>query len=95
MRILGYNYGIIRDLDMKDIENGNAGLVDLDKHLIYVGNDMDDDSKTSVIIHEIIEAINYHLELKLKHPQIMAFEVGIHQVLVENGVDLSPLLKDK
>jgi hypothetical protein len=36
-----------------------------------------------VFIHEIIEAINFHLELELKHPQITALASSLYSVLKE------------
>ena len=46
------------------------------------------------MLHEIIEAINYHLELEMEHNVRMGLEAALFQVLTANGVDLSPLTKD-
>ena len=46
----------------------------------------------STLLHEIIEALNHALELKLEHGAIAGLEAGLYQVLTDNGVDLTPLL---
>lgn len=94
MKILGYPYTLELDKTSKELGN-NQGLCDLQNLQISVASDIPDDAKASVVVHEIIEALNYHLELGLKHRQIMALEVGIHQALSENGVSLRCLLDDK
>ena len=70
---------------------GNVGFCNFDKKLLQVAGDVDIDVQNSTILHEIIEAINYHLEIKLEEAQIKQLEVGLHQVLSENGVNLSLL----
>jgi hypothetical protein len=94
MKIIGYEYDLELDKTIEQIGQ-NAGLINFDDMKINIASDLNPNVKASVLIHEVIEAINYHLELDLKHPQIMALEVGFHQVLSENGVDLSPLLKEE
>ena len=101
LNILGYSYTLYTEVPMSDIptdspEDGgkNVGLTNLDTKEMWVASDMDKDQKDSVLIHEIIEAINYHLELNLQHNQIMALEVGLHQVFQDSGVELSPLLEE-
>jgi len=90
INILGYEY----NLDFsKTYEQsiGNVGFCSFKDKTISVANDIESDLFNSTLIHEIIEALNYHLELDLKHNQIMGIEVGIHQVLNDAGVDLNPL----
>ena len=38
----------------------------------------------SVLLHEIIEALNFRLEIELKHPQITQLEAGLFEVLTSN-----------
>lgn len=93
LKILGYGYSL--DLSKNsDGMGGNIGLTHFDHKYLQIANDLDQDMKNSTLIHELIEALNYHLELNLQHPQIMALEVGLHQVLNDNGVDLSVLSKE-
>jgi len=91
LKILGYIYTLDASKSIDDM-GGNVGFCDLDKKLMRVANDVDKDVRNSTLLHEIIEAINYHLELNLEHHKIMALEVGLHQTLTDNGVDLGLLL---
>lgn len=92
INVMGYTYTV--DLSQKlDDMHGNVGYCDFDKKTLQVANDVDTDVIESTLLHEIIEAINYHLELNLEHPQIMGLEVCLHQILVDNGVPLLNLYK--
>lgn len=93
MKILGYNYKLDLDKTLKSLD-GNMGFCNMDHQVLTVASDLEDDAKCSTLLHEAIEALNYHLELKLEHRQISSLEAGLHQVLSDNGVDLSPLLED-
>ena len=53
---------------------------------------LDKQTRESTTLHEVLEAIDWRLDLKLKHETIMRLEAGLYQVLTQNGVDLSPLL---
>lgn len=88
--ILGYSYTVDKSNTLDDMA-GNIGLCDLDKKILSVAKEVDDDYTDSVILHEILEAINYHLDINLSESQIKQLEVGLHQTLNENGVSVSPL----
>lgn len=92
--ILGYSYTLNLSQGLKEMD-GNIGECDLDRHTIAIANDLGREIIDTTLLHEIIEALNYHLELNLTHPQIMALEVGFHQVLCGNGVSLDNLHMDK
>lgn len=91
IKILGYNYEIRRDKTADEI--GASGRHRVKSQVIQVASDQCDEQKESTILHEIIEALNYSLELEIKHSSIMALEAGFYQTLKDNGVDLSPLNK--
>ena len=59
---------------------------------IQIANDINQQQDESTMIHEAIEAINYHLGLELEHKDITALEAALYQVLTDNGVDLAPLM---
>lgn len=91
MNILGYEY-TVRRLD-EDV-NSESGTCRGCTQVIGITGRDHPQQEASTMVHEIIEAINYHLNLGLTHPQISAVETGIFQVLTSNGVDLTPLLKE-
>jgi len=50
-------------------------VIDKDTHI---------DFQKTTLLHEIIEALSYRLELNLKHSQITALEGGLFQVIKDN-----------
>jgi hypothetical protein len=58
---------------------------------IQIANDLQDQQRISSVLHEILEAIIFSMELKIEHPILSALEVSLYQVLVTNRVDLAPL----
>ena len=42
------------------------------------------DVQKSTLLHEVIEALNFQMELGLKHRQIMSLEHGLFQVMRDN-----------
>lgn len=90
MRILGYNYRITADGNADDM---NAlGRFRAKRQIIELAEDLCPEQAASTVLHEIIEALKYHLELSLDHSDVMALEAGLYQVLTAAGVDLAPLL---
>lgn len=78
---------------MRQMQN-NMGYCDMSRQELKIASDVPQDGKESTLLHEIIEALNYHMELGLEHRQISSLETGLHQVLSDNGVDLSVLFKE-
>ena len=91
MKILGCNYKLEQRFSVKSLDSFGKFIGQTQE--IQIANDLPKEHFESTILYEIIEAINWHLGLKLEHPTIMGLETGLYQVLTENGVDLSPLAK--
>lgn len=92
LKVLGYQYEVKRDLATNS--SNACALFDSIKMEITLPMDKrPDQAEQSTLLHEAIEALVYHLELNVEHTAIMGIEAGIFQVLVDNGVDLSPLTK--
>jgi len=89
INILGYNYIIVEDGSVDETAGFGRHHPKLQK--IQIASDLHPQAKQTTVLHEIIEAIDCHLQLKLEHNKIMALEVGIFQALTTAGVDLSPL----
>lgn len=91
MKILGYTYQV----EIVDSEAMDAmGRFQARRQRLQIASDLAGDERLSTLLHEVIEALNYHLALNLPHRTIMALEAGLYQVLADNGVDLSPLLEE-
>ena len=91
MKILGYDYCIVK-CDAPDWIGG-FGRHHPKSQSIQIASEMHEQEAISTLLHEIIEALNYHLQLSLSHPTIMSLEAGLFQVLTDAGVDLSSLIK--
>ena len=89
LSILGYSYKLVETTIM-DL-GGNYGTIDTDTFIIRIATDVEDQVFESTIIHEILEAINKHLELELEHKVISQLEAGIYGALKSSKVDLSKL----
>ena len=90
MKILGYNYTVDRSKSQDEV--GAMGRFHAKSQAIQIANDINQQQDESTMIHEAIEAINYHLGLELEHKDITALEAALYQVLTDNGVDLAPLM---
>jgi len=90
MKILGYEYAVDQSLPYDQI--GTFGRCNTKELLIQIASDINPQQQTSTMIHEALEAIICHLELQVPHNEIMAIEAGMYQFLIDNGVDLTPLL---
>lgn len=92
MRILGHTYRVDRSRTVKEI--GASGRCLGASQVLQVASDLTGGLPISVLLHEAAEAIDYHLGLQIAHSSISGLVTGLYQVLVDNGVDLRPLLED-
>lgn len=93
MKILGYEIAIISDRKMGEMGGTSGGFTSAQQYM-QIATDLCEEQKISTILHEILEALNFYSELEIKHNIISSLEVGLYQVLKDNGVDLTPLAKD-
>ena len=89
MKILGFNYHVVGSSDSQYL-----GLHSADTLTIKIDSGAPKERQLETIVHEIIEAINVHTQLKLRHNQITTVSSILFQVLSDNGVNLSPLVKE-
>lgn len=88
LKILGYDY----EAQLLP-HHESAASCHTTRQLIRIDAGMPAQAQQSALLHEIIEALNYHLALDLEHNAIMALEAGLFQTLTANGVTLAPLLQ--
>jgi hypothetical protein len=60
---------------------------------IGISRGLSPEQTISSILHEALEVLNHTLALELEHGTLCTIEAGLYQVLVDNNVDLSPLLE--
>lgn len=89
--ICGHRYAIDMDKPSDQIEASGRTIPERGK--IQIASDPGRGQALSTMLHEIIEAINYHFQLGLPHSKIMILEAGLYDTLTRNGVCLDPLLK--
>ena len=83
IKILGHTYAIIM---IDDRENGDYGSLNPNTNTIRLNKNKTQSQIESTLLHEIIEALNMNLELRLEHPQISAIEAGLYQILKDNQI---------
>jgi len=54
---------------------------------LCLATDRPETQVAETFLHEIIESLNYALELELKHPQIQALSSGLFGVMRNNRLD--------
>jgi hypothetical protein len=89
MKILGFDYALTYSSD-----SSYVGACSADKLQIYIDPAVPKQRKLETILHEVIEAVNVHTNLRLQHRAIVTLATALHQALSENGVNLSPLLRE-
>jgi len=85
VRILGIDYRI-NHADVRR-QNGSEAVGNIDNQACVITVDSRLNSGPhagSVLLHEIIEALAYRLELDLKHERITQLEAGLIQVIRDN-----------
>ena len=93
IQVLGYEYKLIEDGDADTM--GAYGRYHAKSSTMQLASDLSQVQRESTVLHEIIEAINYHLQLELSHATIMALESTLYGSLKANGVNLTPLAPAK
>lgn len=94
MKILGYDYKLAYFPLHGKLPLESAGVCSVGQQTIMVDGSLCKQQLKSTVLHEMIEAVNRHLELELSHHQIVLLEAGLYNALTENGVSLSVLLKE-
>ena len=85
IRILGIDYGIKYCDQRKQSGAMSVGNVDNQACQITIDSYLNSSPHAgSVLLHEIIEAIDYRLELELSHEKITQLEAGLIQVIRDN-----------
>ena len=82
--ILGYTVKVIKGAHHNEM--GVYGRFYADRLEIVVADGLSEQQEASTLIHEVIEAANYALELDMKHSQIVAMEVLFHSLMNQFGV---------
>lgn len=84
IKFLGHEYEILQ-VSANELEgyNGDAWFK---LHRIRIDKDIPESRKQSTFLHEILEVINSHFDLKLDHHVIECLEETLYAVLKDNGL---------
>jgi hypothetical protein len=83
LKIAGYPYNVEYQEGLIEKEEA-CGMSSGDKLEIVIDPRLSPEMKMSTLIHEVIESLNYHYELGLKHNVIATLEAGLFQVVNDN-----------
>lgn len=86
IRILGNTYKVIYQSESKT-GNVNFGSHGGMYRTIWINTTLSHQCQESTFLHEIIEAINFHLNLELRHKTINQLEAALYQVLKDNKLE--------
>lgn len=94
IRILGIDYEVNYSDTRKENGSELVGNVDNQACKITINNYINSQPHAgSVLLHEVIEAIDYRLQLQLNHEKICQLEAGLIQVIRDNPNLLKELSK--
>ena len=83
LKILGHKYVIVLQ-DQNKTGNSHLGTHWGKESKIWINSNQCQEMREETLLHEVLEAINYHLELKLKHENLVRLENALYQLLKEN-----------
>ena len=83
IKIGGIYYKVIYKKDLAR-DRGHLGECCGNSAEIGLDNNLNKHVEDKVLLHEIIEAINFEYELKLEHEKISILESSLYQVLIDN-----------
>lgn len=86
VKIGGHTYRIRRHDAWMDAQNDTLGSVVFNRQeiLLDTSPEITKSRRDETLLHEIIEALNYHSELNLPHPTMTVLSESLYQVLVDN-----------
>jgi len=84
VKILGHEYKILPEENYVVQSGGETGEVNNYLNVIRIGKELTPSGQMEILLHEILEAINYRLELNLDHPKLCILSEVLHQVLRDN-----------
>jgi len=86
LKIAGYEYSVVYEVHRsRDRGSNNPASCNSKAQTIWIDTDQHRESQESSLIHEVLEALDYHYELGLSHQTIATLETGLYQVLRDNG----------
>ena len=93
--IIGNRYAIHYEPAEHPKLEGDMGCCEFDELAIYIREGQPLQSEQRTVFHEVLEAVNEGMKVKLRHDQIEQLEIGLMQVLQENPALVAYLRRKK
>ena len=85
VKIAGYDYKVISEIGKRhERQADDPAAMTPRTQMIWIDSKQSPDGQISSLFHEILEAINYHYQLGLKHNILSTLETALYQVLKDN-----------
>ena len=85
VKIAGYTYKVISEVGKQHERCADdPAAMTPSTQMIWIDTKQSADGQVSALFHEILEAINYHYQLSLKHNVLSVLETALYQVLKDN-----------
>lgn len=94
LKLLFHDYKVYECINLVE-DHDDFGLFDGYRARILIAANIPKKLAQEVLIHEIVESYNYHMELELKHNQITGIATMFTQFLLENKDFVRKFLKEK
>lgn len=87
LKILGHTYDINFDANMFRNEDTGGGKACANGLYITLADDSPESRQAEIFLHEIIEQLNFFLQLNLKHDVLSALSEGLFSVIRNNKLN--------
>lgn len=86
VKIAGYTYKVISEVGKQHERCADdPAAMTPTTQMIWIDSKQSSDAQVSALFHEILEALNYHYQLGLKHNILSILETSLYQVLNDNN----------
>ncbi len=83
LKICGHIY-TLKFTNRPLLNQATVGTMSANSLSIEISTIFPQSRQEEAILHEIIEALNFHLDLKLEHSQLSSLSEGLFQVFADN-----------
>lgn len=85
IKILGHTYKVTL-VDGYVTREANTGRCNSYLNEIHIAGEVVSSNQNEILLHEILEALDYRLELDINHPRIAVLSEALYQVLKDNNL---------
>lgn len=85
IKILAHEYEVRVNGDVFTVDQNTANMT-FSKQLIQISAHHGSTRRAEGLLHEVLEGLNYHLELQLEHRILTSISEGLFQVLNDNDL---------